>query len=83
MSLPSTTTGPETSIRACSPMGSTAMTPSTVSPVRAFHISAASAALGGNRGDIARLRHSWLGSVQPQRSLRSPVTGTAPAGTMR
>ena len=35
----------------------------------------------GSSGDMARLRHSWLGSVQPQRVARSPVTsGTAPGG---
>ncbi len=32
---------------------------------------------------MARFRHSWLGSAHPQRAARSPVIGTAPAGTIR
>ena len=33
-------------------------------------------------GDMARLRHSWLGSAQPHRFAKSPLlSGTAPGGT--
>ena len=70
-------TGPVSSRRRLMPTTSTAMTPSTSWPVRAFHISAAVAAVASKRGDRLMLRHSLPGSRTPQMvstSLSIPST---------
>ena len=71
MCLPCTSTGPETFTSAWSAIGSSAMTPSTSSPVFAFHIWAASAPVTSNCGDIARYRQSWVGFDPAPPGLRS------------
>ena len=76
-------TGPVTSRSSWRPWTSMAMTPSTVCPVLAFHMLAARGPFTSNCGVSPRFRQSTPGSSHPQRSARSPVTGTAPGGRVR
>ena len=71
-------TGPVTVRSSWRPWTSIAMTPSTLWPVLAFHMLAASGPVTSNCGVSPRFRQSTPGRSQPHRASRSPPTGTAP-----